>query len=147
VNDQGGVAAVRRLVQSPDTGTELFSAAATGRDYSTWLEDLLTTIALDGTSIADVSCNPGYQFAPPTPSSYTGFQRGIDLRSAVPGTGLSLDGPTIDPWVAAEALPFTANGGEIRRLDVSTSGATLWLSTDVDNAENFDFGFRAVSAE
>lgn len=146
VNDRGGVAAVRRLVQSADTGTELFSTAGTGRDYPTWLEDLLTTVALDGTSIPDVSCNPQYQFAAPTTSTYTGYQRGIDLRSSIPG-GLNLDGPAIDPWVAADALPFTANGGEIRRLQVSAAGATIWLSTDVDNAENFEFGFRAVAAE
>jgi hypothetical protein len=147
VNDQGGVAAVRRLVQSADTGTELFSAAATGRDYPTWLDDLLVTVALDGTSISDVSCNPGYQFAPPTTSSYTGFQRGIDLRSSIPGTGISLSGPVVDPWAAADALPFTGNGGEIRRLSVSGESATIWLSTDVENAENFDFGFRAIVAE
>lgn len=147
VNDGGGVAAVRRLVQSPDTGTELFSASTTGRDYPTWLGDLLATVALDGTSIPDVSCNPGYQLEPPTTSSYTGFQRGVDLSSGIPGTGIVLSGPAVDPYAAADALPFTGNGGEIRRLSLSSESATIWLATDADNAENFEFGFRAIVAE
>lgn len=147
VQDRGGVAAVRRLVQSADTGTELFSASDTGRSYPDWLSDLLVTIALDGTSIPDVSCNPGFQLEDPSTSDFTGFQRGIDLRSAIAGTGLRLEGPTIDPYAAADALPVTGNGGEIRRLDLTADSARLMLSTDVQNAENFDLGFRVIVAE
>jgi len=147
VDDRGGVAFVRRLVQSAETGTELFSAAATGRAYPRWLEDLMVTVALDGTSIPGVSCNPGYQLEPPTTSSFTGGQRGIDLRGSIPGTGITMQGPTTDPFEAVTGLPFTANGGEIRRLALDGGSAELSLSTDADNAELFEFGFRVIPAE
>lgn len=147
VRDEGGVAAVRRLVQAADTGTELFTEPETGRSYARWLEDLMVTIALDGTAIPQVSCNPEYQFAPPSSSSFTGIQRGIDLRSPIPGTGITLRGPTTDPFAAVDALPFTTNGGEIRRLTLTGPSAEITLSTDADNAENFEFGFRVIPAE
>ncbi len=145
VTDFGGVGAVRQLVDSDRTGVDHFTEALTGRSFAEWSSDLLVTVALDGTDIGDVSCNPGFQFQDPETDSFTGFQRGIDLRSSIPGTSIQLFGPTTDPFAAADDLPFTGNGGEIRTLDLSTPGSVS-LTTDVVNAEDFDFGFRVIPA-
>jgi hypothetical protein len=146
VADAGGLSAVRRLVQSPETGRELFTAAASGRSFAQWVEDLLLTVALDGTSIPDVSCNPRFRLRPPETDSFTGFQRGIDLRTAVPGLSSRFDGPAVDPFVPVVADPLPADGGAIRQLVLTNAESRVVLSTDADNLLDLDFGLRAVPA-
>ncbi|NJK90119.1 MAG: hypothetical protein HC923_12525 [Myxococcales bacterium] len=144
LDDRGGVAAVRRLVQSADVGQQLFTAAATGRSFSAWVSDLWVTMALDGTSFADVSCNPRFQLRDPAISSFTGFQRGIDLQSAIPGTNIRLSGPATDPYAAAVDLPFSGNGGEVRRFRALAPVTTLTFGTDAQNAGDYDLFFRVI---
>ncbi|CAN0577283.1 unnamed protein product, partial [Laminaria digitata] len=92
LSDGGGVAKVRALVQSADTGVDLFS----DRGLDTWLQDLLTVVAVDGAGYPGVSCNPKYSLVDPATDDYTGYTRGIDLRTSMvdfEGATIPLNGP------------------------------------------------------
>lgn len=144
LTDGGGMQAVRKLVQSEDTGADLFTAALTGRAFDAWLADFLTTVAIDGTQIDGVSCNPKFTFLPPATDSYTDFQRGIDLRTAIQISSrmtLPLSGPDVNTFVTEASVPFPNNGGEIRTVRVSTGVARIKVGGP---AMDYKIGFRAV---
>lgn len=145
VTDGGGVAAVRRLVQSPDTGAFLFSASQTGRDFDAWLEDLVLTASLDGTDIEGVSCEPRFQLQAPEVDAFTGGQRGIDLRGSVPGLG-NLTGPAFDPFAPGQTIPIVLNGGDFRILNLDAQTAQVRLVTDAETADTLQLRLRVVPA-
>jgi hypothetical protein len=114
-----GVPAVKGLVQTADTGLD--TLGTTNRKLHDWLGDLLATVALDGTSFKDVSCNDGYQLEDPVMSTFTGRPIGIDLRGSFQsfqGMTVTLRGPTTTTLEMEEVL-VPANGGEIRTVDVT----------------------------
>ena len=142
LTDTGGVSAVRGLVQRPDTGLDAFQE--TGRSFAAWVRDLLTTIAIDGAGIPDVSCNPSFTFAAPQTDAFTGFQRGIDLRASIPlpgGGSIDLNGPTTLP-LRAEQVPVPLNGGEIRTLSTATGRTRVRLTADVFT--DIELGLRII---
>lgn len=146
VVDGGGAQAVRSLVASADTGVDLFTEAATGRPFETWLEDLLLTVALDGTDVPDVSCNPRHQFASTEIDPFTGGQRGVDLRGSATGLG-TLEGPAFEPFGAVQDLPVPVNGGDFRLLNLSPAEATVSWSTPVTpDLPDLSFRLRVVPA-
>ncbi len=142
LTDTGGIAAVRDLVQRPDTGLDAFQE--TGRSFADWVQDLLTTIAIDGAGIPNASCNPNFTFAPPQIDAFTGFQRGIDLRTPItlPGGGsIDLNGPTT-LLLRAEEVPVALNGGEIRTLSTPTGRIRVRLTADVFT--DIELGLRII---
>lgn len=146
VSDGGGVAAVRALVQSADTGGELFTRARTGRAFATWQMDLLTAVALDGAGFNGVSCNAAFTFAEPEVDGFTGYQRGIDLRTSLrsfEGTDIRLNGPITDDFMPT-GIPVPANGGEIRTLNRLTAATTLSITGDAEALADFTIQLRAV---
>lgn len=147
LSDGGGVAAVRALVQSPDTGVDLFTAAKSGRSLEAWLQDLLTVVAIDGAGYPQVSCNPAYTLEDPVSDDYTGYQRGIDLRTSMvdfTGATIPLNGPSISSF-ENEEVPVPVNGGEVRRLEISGDAASVGLAGDAETlAEDYFLGLRIV---
>ena len=143
VNDLGGVAAVRQLVQNDDTGIEAFSG--TGRRFSQWVQDLLTAVAIDGAGIPNVSCNPDFTFASPETDAFTGFQRGLDLRTPirVPGGAMiPLNGPATLSF-ESESVPVPLNGGEIRTLETPNGTTRIRLIGPVD--DDIEMGLRIIA--
>jgi hypothetical protein len=139
VTDKGGVAAIRSIVQGPETGIDALLKGGSGRDFDTWLGDLLTTVAIDGTSKADLACNGKYNFQPPEQDPYTMFQRGIDLRGTVRvpgGMDIPLRGPNIVS-LESEEVPFPINGGEFRSV---MGAATVRVGGPADGK----VAFRAI---
>lgn len=142
--DGGGIAAVKKLVQSSDTGTFSFSSASTGRSFDKWLGDLISTVAIDGAGYAGVSCNPMYKLDPPEVSTFTNYQRGIDLRTSFKtskGTTVNLTGP-ITADLTTEEVPLYANAGEIRTINVSSGKMKISVAGAVD----YQVGYHAVPA-
>ena len=140
--DDGGIAAVNRLVASPDTGIDAF--AGSGRSFAQWVQDLLTVVAIDGADIPNVSCNPDFTFAEPEIDGFTGFQRGIDLRATISvpgGVDIPLNGPTVVSF-EAESVPVPLNGGEIRTLDTPTGTTRIGLIGPAD--EDITLGLRIL---
>lgn len=140
LTDNGGVAAVRALVDSEDTGVDLFSDSRGG--ISGWLRDLLITVALDGTGYTGVSCNSTYQLGAPSVDSYTGYQRGIDLRTSIQsfsGATITLNGPQPLNAFAAGSSDLPMNGGEIFTLDTSAKNV-LGVSAEA----GWDVGMIAI---
>jgi hypothetical protein len=146
VADKGGIAAVKGIVQSSDTGTLNFGDA-TGRKFSAWVGDLLTTIAVSGAGFPSVSCNPMYHLLPPETDAYTHYPRGIDLHgSFVDGKGTTrmLNGPNTSPLdMPMDMPPVPTNGGEVRTLSVPSGVVDVTLSGPAD----YDDGFRIVPTD
>lgn len=142
LTDGGGVAAVRALVQSADTGVDLFSA----RGLKAWLQDLLTVVAIDGANYPGVSCNKTYTLAAPEPDDYTGYTRGIDLRTSMvdfEGGTIPLNGPTPVTF-ESEDVPVPSNGGEIRSLSVSGASVQVRIGGDAESLTDYAVGLRIV---
>lgn len=141
--DKGGIAAVKALVQSADTGTLSFGQA-TGRSFDKWLGDLVTTVANDGAGYKDVSCNPTYKLDAPVTSSYTNNQIGIDLRSSYKagnGQSRTLTGPIMAD-LTTEDPPLYSNAGEIRKISVATGTVKIGVGGAVD----YQVGYHALPA-
>ena len=146
VSDNGGVAAVRALVQAADTGSELFTQSRTGRTFADWQTDLLTAVAIDGANFPGVSCNPEFTFAAPTVDGFTGYQRGLDLRtplSSFAGTNIPLNGPVTEPYGPGR-VPVPVNGGEIRTLRNLAEATTLSISGDAQALADHSVQLRVV---
>lgn len=142
VTDQGGVAAVKKLVQSGDTGTLLFTQAATDKSFSAWVADLLTLVAVDGAKYPYVSCNARYKLKGPETDRYTHYQRGISLRTGfrnARGMDIPLSGPNT-ATLESEMTILPANGGEIRTLMVPSGSVKVQVLGPAD----YDIGFRAI---
>lgn len=142
ITDNGGVAAVRQLVSTADTGIDAF--ADSGRSFSAWIRDLLTVVAIDGANIPDVSCNPSFTLEAPETDAFTGFQRGLDLRTPIAVTGgvtIPLNGPMTLPFEALN-VPVPLNGGEIRTLDTPSGVTRIGLLGPVD--EDVTLGLRIL---
>jgi hypothetical protein len=143
--DGGGLAAVKALVQSPDTGVDLLSQARTGRSLASWLQDLLTVVAIDGAGYPQVSCNPDYTLGAPESDSFTGYTRGIDLRTSMvdfSGGTIPLNGPST-PSFESEDVPVPANGGEIRAVDVADT-LQISLGGDAETLVDYAVGLRVL---
>lgn len=143
LTDKGGVAAVKALVQSPETGIELFTMGKTSRSFGTWVSDLLTTVAVDDGKYPDVSCNPKYNFLAPEVDAYTSYQRGLKLRTPITGGGTTvpLNGPSLTNDFQAEEVPVPSNGGEIRTLEVTTGTTKIGIGGP---AEDYQLGLRIL---
>ncbi len=142
LTDHGGVAQVKKLVQTPSTGVDVISRANTGKSLHEWLGILLTTVALDGTRYPMVSCNPAVQFAEPKTSAYTGFQIGIDLRSSFTdfsGATIMLHGPATATF-EMESVPVPSNGGEVRTVQAGTGTVDIGVGGP---AEDYQLGLSA----
>jgi hypothetical protein len=143
LQDDGGVAQVKKLVQTPSTGVDVISRTNTGKSLHEWLGVLMTTVALDGTSYTGVSCNDAFQLAAPETSPVTGLQVGIDLRGSFKsfaGTTVNLMGPATATF-EMESVPVPSNGGEIRTVQAGTG--TVEVGAGV-TAEDYELGLRAV---
>lgn len=148
VSDRGGVAAVRALVQSEDTGADLFTVNRTGRTFAAWQTDLLTAVAIDGAGLTDVSCNPEFTFDPPARDDFTGYQRGLDLRTPLrsfEGNDIPLNGPVTERYGPGR-IPVPVNGGEIRTLENLTARTTLSISGDAASLADATIRLRVVPA-
>ncbi len=141
--DGGGLAAIKALVQSADSGVDLFENASTGRDYFTWFSDLLMTVAVSGAGYDGLSCNTHYSFLAPETDMYTNYQRGIDLHKDVPGVSGRFNGPATTTFEAETDVPFVVNGGDIRTIDI-TAETQISISVPADVAEDYNVGFRIV---
>jgi len=145
VTDAGGVAAVKALVQSPATGVDLFTTSSTGRSFAAWMQDLLTVVAIDGASYKDVSCNPAYTLADVETDAYTGYSRGIDLRTSMvdfSGATIPLNGPILSTF-EAEDVPVPSNGGEIRTLSTPSGLTRVGIAADA-TLEDYTVGLRVL---
>jgi hypothetical protein len=143
LTDRGGVAQVKKLVQTPSTGVDVITPANAGKSLHDWLGILMTTVALDGTSFQDVSCNQDFQLEDPETSGYTGRQIGIDLRGSFEnfqGMTIMLDGPAKSD-LTMESVPVPSNGGEIRDVEVTTGSAMIGAAV---TAEDYQVGLRAI---
>lgn len=141
VTDQGGVAAVRRMVDGAETDIDALTAGGSGRGFEQWLSDLLTTVAIDGTSNSALSCFPKYNLEAPEQDGYTMFQRGLNLRATISvpgGQNIPLSGPAVLPF-ETEQVPVPLNGGEFRSVNVP-SGATR---ISVGGPDDVKIGMRA----
>lgn len=145
LTDKGGAAAVRALVQSPATGVDLFTSGATGRSFAAWMQDLLTVVAIDGAPYKDVSCNPAYTLAAPETDAYTGYPRGIDLRTSMVdfgGSTIPLNGPVLSTF-EAEDVPVPVNGGEVRTLATPSGVTRVGIAADA-TLEDYSMGLRVL---
>lgn len=141
LTDNGGVAAVRALVQSADTGLD--AVIASGRSVDEWLKDLLAAVAVDGAGFPGVSCNPKFEFAAPEIDGYTNFQRGIDLRAGYTnsaGTQVRFQGPSLISYLA-EDTTIPAGGGDFRSLDIAQ---TTELRLSGPDTEDFRYSLIAI---
>ena len=105
---------------------------------------MLTTIALDGAGIPNASCNPSFTLAAPVVDDFTGFQRGIDLRTSIPvpgGSTIPLNGP-MTLSLEAEDVPVPLNGGEIRTINTPT--AVTRVRVIGPNDEDIEVGLRII---
>jgi hypothetical protein len=139
VTDKGGIAAVKKLVQSADTGTLNFTEQTTGRKFGQWVGDLLTTAAVSGAGMPGVSCNPKYHLLAPETDAYTHYQRGIDLRRAfmtAGGMSVMLKGPNTTTF-ENESSPLPTNGGEVRTLAFSGGTTKVTISGSADYEVDF----------
>ena len=145
ITDNGGIAAVRALVQRPDTGLDAFGES--GRSFPQWVQDLLTVIALDGAGVPNASCNPDFTLAAPVVDDFTGFQRGLDLRTTITvpgGQAIPLNGP-LTLSLETEDVPVPLNGGEIRTIDTPTAVNRIRLSGP--NDEDIEIGLRIIPVD
>jgi hypothetical protein len=142
--DDGGAGAVKALVQSADTGIDLFSQTSTGRSFDSWLDDLLTMVALDDAGFSKAGCQDRYRLRDAESDTFTGFQRGLRLRTSIrlpTGDTLPLNGPST-ATLANEQVPIPSNGGEIRTLKIVNNPIRLTLRGP---AEDFSIGFRVIA--
>lgn len=141
--DKGGIARVKQLVESGDTGFDVLKAGAGGRNLPTLLGDFLTTVGVDGTGL---ECIPGIGYEGTSPVAYTGFVRGVRLRGSVTTPGgmtLRFMGPRTDPFENAEDVDFPLNGGDFRTVQLSADGrADIRLGGP---AEDIDATFRVIA--
>ena len=122
VPETDGIAAIRNLVQSEDTGIDAFTAS--GVTWNAILSDFFGRIALDGT---EADCRSNFGFNEPETDAYTGFQRGLSLRQTIQlstNESLELTGPQLTPLESKE-VPFPINGAEFHK--VSVPGGTVQL--------------------
>lgn len=139
VEDRGGVARIRGLVDSGDTGIDLFSD---GEDaFHRRLGEFLGAVAASNADYPDVSCHPSLSFAAPETDAVTGQTRGVVLRGSVAlsgGRSLSLSGPTPVVDFRDESAPLPVNGGEVRHLS-SSQASTVRIGGP---GEDFRISFR-----
>jgi len=127
--DRGGIAAIRKLVQSEDTGIDVLTAS--GQDWPDILGELLVSIAVDGTPL---ECLSGVGFEEPQDDGYTNFQRGIDLRTPISladSTTIDLNGPS-QPALESKDVPIPINGGEFHTIDIGTSNSSVKIGGPTD---------------
>lgn len=132
--DAGGVAAIRAIVATDDTGIDALTTG--GRNFPDLMKNLLLTVAIDGTALA---CLPKYDFAEPAADAFTGIQRGLDLRKTitVPGSAdIPLNGPAMNT-LENEEVPFPINGGEFRTVAVPSGGAAISVGGPADATIGF----------
>lgn len=144
VTDNGGIALINGIVQSPDTSVETITAAKTGRSLDAWLRDFYVAVAIDGAGYEDVSCNTMASFAAPETDAYTGFQRGLDLRTSISASSgtIPFNGP-ITSTFETEETPIPSNGGEIRTINVASGVVTAAMGGP---AEDYEMGILAIPA-
>lgn len=143
VTDRGGVARIKGMVESGDTGMDLLLANSGGRNLPTLMGDFLTTVGVDGTGL---ECLDGVGYEGTSPVPYTGFVRGVRLRGTVTtpgGMSLRFQGPRTDPYENAEDVDFPLNGGDFRTVQLSEGG-----SADIrlgGPAEDITATFRVIA--
>jgi hypothetical protein len=143
VTDKGGIAQVKKLVQTPSTGVDVISSSNTGKSLHDWLGILMTTVALDGTDFKDVSCHPDFRLAEPKTSAFTGLQVGIDLHGTFTnfqGMSMTLNGPA-KADLTMESVPVPSNGGEVRTVDVAMGTAMIGAAVA---GEDYQVGLQPV---
>ena len=144
VTDAGGVAALRQLVQSEKTGLELFADSRLGRPWSQWVGDAMTAVAIDGADYPNVSCNPAFSFDKPVAVAYTGYWRGLNLRSPIAdfeGQTIPFHGPDLSATFETEEVPFPVNAAEIRLIQVPSGSTHIAIGGP---KEDYQLGFRAL---
>lgn len=137
LTDNGGVAAIQKLVNSDATGMDLFSESRGG--IQGWVRDLLITVAINGADYPKVSCLKGYQLGEPEEDAYTHYQRGINLRKSLPG--ITLNGPATTAFEAGDSI-VPVNAGEVFTLDLTTAKSEASVSAAV--YEDFGIGLVAI---
>ncbi len=141
--DKGGLARVKQLVQSGDTGFDVLLAHSGGRNLGTLMGDFLTTVGVDGTGL---ECLAGVGYEGTTPVPYTGFVRGVRLRGTLTtpsGTSLRFMGPRTDAFENAQDVDFPLNGGDFRTVELTPTG-----SADIrlgGPSADIDASFRVVA--
>ncbi|MFO0723158.1 MAG: hypothetical protein U1E65_05210 [Myxococcota bacterium] len=133
--DKGGLAAVKKMVQSAETGLDVVNAVENGKTYGDWLKDFLLTVAIDGSTTPSFSCLKKYNLEAPATDGFTGFQRGLDLRGTVTvtgGTNIVLHGPQTTTFMTEEGVPLPENGGDFRTVSVPSGTTKVSLGGPVD---------------
>ena len=124
-----------------------FTAARTGRSLEAWVRDLLTVVAIDGADFPGVSCNSAFTLADPESDDYTGYTRGIDLRTSMvdfSGATIPLNGPATTTFQSEAGVPVPANGGEIRTLSVASGTTLVELIADAEATADAFGGLRVL---
>lgn len=128
----GGIAAVKRMVQTPKTGMDaLLEGAQT--ELPVLFGNVMTTVAVDGSSKDALTCDATFRLEGPQTDAYTGGQRGLHLRGTVPGrTGpITLNGPALSALGDESLLPL--NGGEVVEIPSAAGARTFAVGAEVDN--------------
>ncbi|MBK8014681.1 MAG: hypothetical protein IPK13_25430 [Deltaproteobacteria bacterium] len=144
ITDAGGIAALRQLVQSEPTGLELFADRRTGRSWHQWVGGAMTAVAIDGADYPKVSCNPSFSFDKPVEVPYTGYPRGLNLRSPVAdfdGQIIPFHGPDLSATLETEEVPFPVNAAEIRIVQVPSGSTHIAIGGP---SEDYELAFRAL---
>ena len=148
-----GLAAISSLVQSLDTGVDLFTPEFTGRSLHQWLGDLFSAISrnqsvgglsscehwtanigssiiVDDQNIENIPCRR-LSFDTQVIDQFTGLRRGVNIS---PPPLASLDGN--------ENGPINFNGGDIRTIRGTSATQTLRILFDAQAIENSSVGVR-----
>lgn len=131
VVDKGGVAFVKGLVQSADTGLDALKAKNVQVHQS--LHDFNTMVALDNAEIKNLSCNPRFQLkAPELRVPFTNFQRGLRLRSSIPVPGGSPITLSLQPayTLSTADSPNLTWNTNIANVNVSSGTTELQIGVD-----------------
>lgn len=129
----GGVTAIRSMVQTAKTGMDALLEGASGRDLQTLMGDVLTTVAVDGSSNDELNCDPRFSLRAPVTDPYTNGQRGLRLRGPVPGRDgpVNLTGPVLSGLGDESLVPL--NGGEVVEIPAASNARTFVVGAEVDN--------------
>ncbi len=131
--DKGGIAAIKAMVQTDKTGMDALLAGAKGRDLPTLFGDVMTTVAVDGSTNGELTCDPRFRFGTPDTDPFTNGQRGFSVRGPVPGRNgpIRLQGPSLSALGDESLLPL--NGGEFVEIPSSTMNRKFSAGAEVDN--------------
>lgn len=131
--DKGGIAAIKAMVQTDKTGMDALLAGAKGRDLPTLFGDVMTTVAVDGSTKDALTCDPRFRLNGPETDAFTNGQRGFSVRGPVPGRNgpITLMGPSLSALGDESLVPL--NGGEIVEIPSSAMVRKFSVGAEVDN--------------